>query len=240
MSRGKAAALSLLVVVPAFTVLLGLGTWQVLRLQEKNELLRDRASSFAAAPLALPAAGDLADAAWRRVAATGTFRHEHEFHLWRLRDGEPGYAVLTPFRPLEAPAQPILVERGWVPTSRKEPETRADGQVAGTVTVTGFVRTDLDLRNALTPPNETAHNLWYWVDYDAMGARDGTEYRRGVLVADAAVNAGQYPIGSADLPHVSNNHLQYAITWYSLAASLVVIWALAVRRGSRPTLAKAI
>ena len=238
MSRTAAVLVSLLVLAPAFAVLVGLGTWQTLRLQEKTALLQSRAASFAAEPVALPTAGaDLADAAWRRVHATGTFDHGREFHLWRLRDGEPGYAVLTAFAPTPGDGDrrepPILVERGWVPVDRKNPAARAAGQIAGEVAVTGFLRTDLDARNALTPPNEPDRNLWYWVDYDAMDARDGAVYRRAVLVADATANPGGYPVGAAALPHISNNHLQYAITWYGLAAALVVVSALAARRAAR-------
>ena len=233
MNRRRGAWLSALVTVPAVAMLLGLGTWQVQRLQWKTGLAETRAAAFVQPAVPLPADDSAAAAfAWRRVSVFGTFQHGREFHLWSLRDGAPGYQVLTPLSP-SGSAAAVLVDRGWVPVDRKDSSSRREGQMTGEVALEGYVRTGLEERTWLTPANEPDANIWYWVDFTAMEARDGAGYRRVVVVADAAPNPGGLPLGAAGLPDLVNNHRQYAITWFSLAAALVVIWVLAGRRRSR-------
>lgn len=230
--------LSALVTVPAVAVLLGLGTWQVQRLQWKTQLVETRAAAFVQPAVPLPADDSAAAAlAWMHISVSGTFRHGQEFHLWSLRDGDPGYQVLTPLSPAGAGAA-VLVDRGWVPEDHKDAASRTVGQVGYEVAIEGYVRPGLDARTWLTPANETAANIWYSVDFAEMEARDGEAYRRVVVVEDAASNPGGLPFGAAGLPDLVNNHRQYAFTWFSLAAALVVIWGLAARRardgGRRP------
>ncbi len=223
--------MSTLIALPMFLVLIGLGTWQLDRLEAKLDFIATRDAGFAQAPVALPADNDnLASLAWRRVNVTGRFDHAHEFHLFRTRDGSAGYEVLTPLvRTDGVPGQVVLVDRGWVPLNRKDAATRAAVQVEGVVTVSGFVRVDLEARSMVTPANDAAGNTWYVVDYAAMGERAGATLRPLVVVADATPHPDGLPLGVANPPEVSNNHLGYAFTWFSLAAALALIWGLSLR-----------
>ena len=232
MTRGGRVVLSTLIALPMFLVLLGLGAWQLQRLQLKLEFLAARDVGFAHPPAELTAQDDtLTDLAWRRVTVTGRFDHAGEFHLFRTRDGSAGYEVLTPLvRTDGAPGQVVLVDRGWVPLNRKDAGTRAEAQVEGVVTVNGFVRIDLDARSMVTPVNDVVGNIWYVVDYAAMGTRARATLRPLVVVADATANPGGFPIGVAKPPELPNNHLGYAFTWFSLAAALAVIWGISLRR----------
>lgn len=212
--------------------LLGLGLWQLQRLDEKTTFLDLRQQRFDAAPMELPANDDqLPDSAWRRIAVTGTFDHAHEIHLYRPRGGENGYDVLTPLLPGGDGLRPVLVNRGWVPEQRKDPATRAEAQTAGMVTVTGYLDGSLGIRGRFTPENEPERNQWFWADFDAISARVGLQVRELVLVADATPNPGGFPLANPALPDIPNNHLQYALTWFALAAALVVFWLLLGVRG---------
>ena len=232
MSRSLSVVLATLIVLPAFVLLIALGVWQVHRLAVKQEFMAQRNLGFSQAPVELPGRdGNLQSLAWRRVSVSGRFDHDHEFHLWSIGRGQAGYEVLTPLvRSDGAAGQIVLVDRGWIPIDRKAPAARAAGQVAGEVTVRGFVRIDLDGRSAVTPANDVAGNIWYAVDYPEMSRQSGHFLRTLVVVADATANPGGVPVGINDPPAVSNRHLGYAITWFSLALVLVVIYGLALRR----------
>lgn len=118
-------------------ILVGLGTWQVQRLQWKTALIAEREARLAAEPVPLPAVIDDPDSYnFRPVTVTGRFLHEHELYLaGRNKGRRPGYGVVTP---LERPdGQVILVDRGWVPMELKDPATRPEGQIEGVVTIAG-------------------------------------------------------------------------------------------------------
>ncbi len=232
MSRGMSVLLSSLIALPMLVVLIGLGVWQLQRLEQKQEFMAQRAFGFSQPPVELtPRDSNLQSLAWRRVKVTGRFDHNHEFHLWSLRDGKPGFEVLTPMtRTDNAPGQVVLVDRGWVPVDHKEIATRAEGAVPNAVEVDGFVRIDMDARGPVTPSNDVAKNIWYSVDYAAMSTASALFIRPLVVVADTNPNPGGLPIGIAEPPILPNRHLAYALTWFLLAGTLVVMFGLMLRK----------
>jgi surfeit locus 1 family protein len=132
--------------------------------------------------------------------------------------------VLTPFELTGGGI--VLIDRGWVPVERKAPESRAEGQLAGTQTLEGVVR--LAHGQAwMQPDNEPAHNMWFFVDLPAMVAASGVDLRTDLYVdAGPAENPGKYPVGGQTRIELPNDHLQYAVTWGLLAAALAVIYVL--------------
>ncbi len=239
-------------------VLLALGTWQVQRLQWKRDLIDKRQQALVANPVTL---ADIEagiehgfDVDWLKVKASGQFRHDLERHVYHLRNGKIGWRILTPFI---VPAQFIvLVDRGFVPDDRKDPQSRRlsqpDGQPGtgsqdNSIEITGYVRTDRQA-GMFTPANEPIANRWYNVDLIAMAATLPDDL--GFVEPDKY--AAFLPVfihlepdrnaGSATLPIVDpvnvmlpNNHLQYAFIWYSLAVVLIVVTTVFYRtRTSRP------
>ncbi len=220
-----------LIAIPGILLLLALGTWQVVRLQEKNAINAFRAERVAAEAVPLPArVDDVAAAEFRRVSVTGTFLHDRELHLnARSQRGNTGYDIVTPLmRADEGP--PVLVNRGWVPYERKNPATRKAGQVEGTVTVEGILRTE-PRKGWLMPNNAPARNEWFWFDLPAMvqaaGVPDAAPF---YIEAGPAPNPGGFPIGGQTIVQLPNNHLQYALTWYALAIALGAIYIVSQRR----------
>jgi surfeit locus 1 family protein len=217
--------------VPSLLVLLGLGTWQVERLQWKEAVIAERTARTTATPIALPpptaqlSAEALVDLDYRRATATGEFQHDREMYLAaRTMQGAVGHQVVTPLR--QADGSIVLVNRGWVPDDRKDPGTRATGQLAGTVTIEGAIRAP-GRQHWLQPDNEPEKNRWFWNDLPAMAQHAGVPPERLVpvfLEAGAAGNPGGLPIGGQTRVNLPNDHLQYAITWYALAIGLAVIY----------------
>lgn len=223
-------------------VLLGLGTWQVQRLQWKTALLAQVDERLAAEPASLPAdmAGSaVEDWAWRAVETSGTFRHGASlFRRSQVHDGDVGVAVITP---LERPdGATVLVRRGWLP-EKAAFEDPATARPSGRVTVRGHVRPAAE-KGLFTPDNEPEANNWFWSDVPAMAAAiDRAGASLPIIVQESphspamVAGDGQYPVPQRLAGDLPNNHLQYAITWYSLAAALIVIFILKhIRRTTPP------
>jgi surfeit locus 1 family protein len=216
----------------AFMVLLGLGTWQVQRLQWKEALLEtiDRRIHSAPLPLAEVEAlyASTGDIDYVPVSLTGTFHHAGERHFLATWKGQSGFFVYTPLE--LADGRIVFVNRGFVPYDLKSPATRADGQVSGTVTVTGLARNPLTGKPSwILPDNDPAANVFFWKDRDAMARSAGLRTPVDILPifvdADASPNPGGYPVGGVTLVDLPNSHLQYAVTWYGLALALLGVLA---------------
>lgn len=212
--------------VPALFALLALGTWQVQRLHWKEDLIQ-KLETRATAPAVDPpsASGDLAAFEYRQVRVRGTFRHDRELYLvGRSLRGQAGLHVLTPFERADGP--PILVDRGWVPFDRRDPAGRAQGQIPGTIMLEGLLRLEKG-KGAFQPDNDAQNNSWYFVELDRMAKTAQMPLAKGYyLVAGPMKVPGSLPVAGQWRLKVRNDHLQYAITWFSLAFALLVIYIL--------------
>ncbi len=219
-----------LVLVPvALVILLSLGTWQVNRLHWKEALLADiqARSSAPAADIAeierLNTAGEPID--YRHATASGRYLHDKERHFLATFEGQSGFYLYTPLE--LADGRFLFVNRGFVPYDRKDPATRPESLVEGSQTVTGLARAELtDKPSSLVPDNDETANIFYWKDRARMAASVNLPADRVLpffLDADATPVAGGLPRGGVTQVVLSNNHLQYAITWYGLAFALVAV-----------------
>lgn len=224
-----------------FMILIGLGTWQVERLQWKQDLLATIAARMHAEPLSLDEVelqyGRTGDVDYTPVTATGEFMHDAERHFFATWQGASGYYVYTPLR-LET-GRVVFVNRGFVPFDQKDPKTRQQGQVSGLQTVTGLARNPLPGKpSMMVPDNDPDKNIFYWKDLRAMAILSDLDVDRGVLPffvdADARPNPGGLPRGGVTMINLPNSHLQYAITWYGLAAALAGVMGVMLYRRSRP------
>ena len=233
--------LALLFGVPAIAVLLALGTWQVQRLHWKDALVATISERIAAAPLRLAAieekAAEGAAVDYWPVTAKGRFLHAGERHFLATHQGKSGFFVYTPL--LLDDGRAVLVNRGFVPYDLKDPGKRAAGQFEGEVEISGLARDRLaEKPSSLVPDNDPAKNIFYWKDLDAMAASAGLPAGADVLPffidANEAPHPGGWPAGGVTIIDLPNNHLQYAVTWYGLAAALagvmLVGWLKRVRR----------
>ena len=164
------------------------------------------------------------------VTVSGSFVHEAERHFFSTWEGNSGFDIFTPLH-LED-GRFLLVDRGFVPYDVKDAAKRPEGQVTGTVTITGLARNPLTSKpSSMLPDNDPVKNIFYWKDRDAMAATAGLPAGFTlvpILVdADNTPNPGGLPVGGVTIIDLPNNHLQYAVTWYGLAAALagvLLVW----------------
>lgn len=236
MSRTKIIATGAIVLL-ALAILLSLGTWQVQRLYWKESLLAQIDSRRNADPVDLAVAEQVIakgeDGEYLHVRVSGTFDHARERHFFATFEGQSGFYVYTPLS--LADGRFLWVNRGFVPYDLKEADTRAAGQVAGVVTLSGYVRNRLGAKpSSLLPENEPGRNIFYWKDWQVMTASAGLTPATVLpffVDADATVkNPGGLPKGGVTQFDLPNNHLQYAVTWYGLAAALVAVAGLMLFR----------
>lgn len=209
-------------------VLVGLGTWQIQRLYWKEALIAQLNATMASPPTALPAkANSLQELEFHHVKFTGTYLNKDELYRHAIdKDGKPGFHVVTPFK--LAGGGIVLVDRGFVPKDRRDPASRAAGEIDGETFVTGLLRLP-EAGSWFTPANEPAKNLWFEMNLPAMAMAD---HLTGVMPfyidADASPVPGGLPAGGQTNAHLPNDHLQYALTWYGLAVVAVIYYVLFV------------
>ncbi|MDQ1197809.1 surfeit locus 1 family protein [Rhizobium sp. SORGH_AS 787] len=217
-------------------ILLSLGTWQVKRLYWKEALLSEIELRVHSAPVELGEIETIAasggDIEYRTVRLSGIFDHAKERHFFATHQGQTGYYVYTPLKLDDG--REIFVNRGFVPYEMKEPAKREQGQVTGRVTIEGLARAQLASKpSIMLPDNDVGKNIFYWKDIRAMAKSAGVPADTLVpffVDANAAPNPGGWPKGGVTLIDLPNNHLQYAITWYGLAAALVFVAGFAYVR----------
>ena len=218
----------------ALAVLIGLGLWQLQRLQWKEGLIAQIEARVKAEPVSLKEAVARAsageDVSYLRVRTEGLFDNAKERYLFAVSDGTPGWHVITPLR--TADGEVVLVDRGFVPDAFRDPASRPQGELRDTVVVTGLARPP-ETQGLFIPNNEIPQNRWFWRDLKSMtrsmfweGVKDVAPF---LLEAEKSDVPGGRPLGGQTRLDLPNNHLQYAITWFALALCLVVIYVIYVR-----------
>jgi surfeit locus 1 family protein len=213
-------------------ILLALGSWQVDRLFWKKGLIETRQAQAQMEPIAVPTDVPLDPAmAFRAAYAEGRYLNDQEKYLMaRTRRGNVGFQLITPLE--QEDGRIILVNRGWVPQDYRDPETRPQSLIEGPVRVSGVLRLPSE-KHWAQPENDAIKNQWFYVDVTHMAEDTGAELASPYyLELDATPIPGGLPIGGQAKVDLPNNHLQYAITWYSLALTLIVIFVLYHRRPS--------
>ncbi len=220
-----------------FLILIGLGTWQVVRLEWKQGLIDERQARWSAPATALPQ--DLSDEAallHRRVMVEGRYRHDRELYLpGRSYKGSAGVGVVTPFEMTDG--RGLLVYRGWIPTSRQDPATRSESNPEGTIQIEGVLLPGgWQGSDWVEPGNNAAGNVWFFIDPADMAKTAGLAnpiipLYLGLYRADQEASL---PFTPPPPMEMRNDHLQYAITWYALAVALVVIFFVFSLGSKRP------
>lgn len=220
-----AAVVVIMMTVILTGLLLALGTWQVKRLSWKLDLIQQVEQRAHAAPVDAPSPSQWAsltnpaDYEYRRVRLAGIFRHQDEVQVYTVSDLGPGYWVLTPLQRDDGSL--VIVNRGFVPSDKRDPSTRLEGELPTRVEIVGLMRAP-ETGGLFLRTNDPQNNRWYSrniaqiADAKSLGA-----VAPFYVDADATPNPGGLPIGGKTMLVFPNNHLSYAITWYVLAAMTV-------------------
>jgi surfeit locus 1 family protein len=189
-------------------ILVWLGAWQVQRLAWKEGVIADIEARISGAPIDLPAEPTPEAHRYAPVALSGAFGPEELFVLTSHKTEGAGYLVVSPFT-TEA-GRRILVDRGYIRNEARDavrpaPQTALRGNINWP-----------DDRNSSTPDNDIDGNIWFARDVAAMAAELDTEPLM-VIAAASEADLGTTPL-AVDTGAIKNDHLEYAITWFSLAA----------------------
>ena len=211
--------------IGAIAGLLWLGTWQVHRRAWKLDLIARVDARIHAAPVPAPA-GATRDDEYRRIAATGAFVPGKDSFVQAVTDLGPGWWVMTPLRTTAGPM--VLINRGYVAVRHAPPPP------AATTIVTGLLR-PTEPRGGFLHANDPAADRWYSRDVAAIAQRRALGPVANYFIdADATRGPPGQPVGGLTVIDFPNNHLVYAITWYSLAAMAAagfLTWIVLARRG---------
>lgn len=207
-----------IVTLTAFAILVGLGIWQMQRLEWKNALVAGLESQMAQKPAPLPERIDQPETwQYRRVSMAGSFLHDKRFLIGpRTREGRPGYHLIVPFQRVSGGF--VFVNRGWV-SDETLPRVRP---VAGLVQVDGVAI--VPERTGYTPDNEPSKNQWYWADIEALAKAAGLPGAAPLLVQVTQTPADAVPAGVPVAAEIRNDHRQYAFFWFGMAAVLLVVF----------------
>ncbi len=222
-------------VLLALGVLISLGTWQVMRLQWKEELISTVEARVNAAPIPLidilsqdgeiptyrPVSVETAPASDRRALVQG------------LYDGTPGWYVFTAQRITAGPrvGEIVLVNHGFV----SDAATSAVADFTDQGAITGLARDWVAETGPFAAPPDLNAGRFYSRAGPPLAnylVPDAADEVITALMIDRNDNTapGTMPLGGTTRIEFSNRHLGYAITWYGLAAGLVGVYLVMLRR----------
>ena len=208
-------------------VLLWLGFWQLDRLDWKEAKLAEIGTRMTADPVAVPEAASEAADNYLRVRAEGRLVGPEIHVLTSKKFVGPGFLVI---RKLElADGRAVLVDLGFVPEDQKTTD-RPEVEVA----VTGNLLWPNEIDPWFTPEPDLPGNRWFARDLPAMADTLGAT---PLLIVASAVDPAAPPMPEPVrvAANVPNDHLQYAITWFSLAACWLAMTAYLIWRIRRRT-----
>ena len=213
--------------VLSLIILISLGTWQVKRLIWKEKIIDFYIKQFENKVINLNHINDLTgDIQYRKVKATGIFLNEKEIHITgKTYEGNAGFHVVTPFKMNNGKL--VLINRGWVSEKYRNKDTRSFSLINEETYVTGIVRMP-QKKGYFVPDNDPENNFWFTikpVEIKKYLQLNSTDFFNNFYI-DALRDGKkiELPIGVKGKLNFRNQHLNYAITWYSLALVLTIIY----------------
>ena len=197
-----------------FSILLfcSLGTWQVYRLQWKLDLISEINNGLDSEPVFY---SNLNIINYQKVKFNGIFNFEKQIYLYSLNNkGTPGYDIITPIKINSN--EILLVNRGWI---KKDLKGNKGINNIKSNSFEGIIK-KITKPNPFKPENDIKNNIWYSLKLEDLENFTGYKLKNFVLFLQKNQNnLVKNKIVSPDLP---NNHLKYAITWYSVAISILL------------------
>ena len=191
--------------------LLSLGFWQIYRLNWKLDLIEQIQNSLKNDPVEL---SNIEKKNYLRIKTSGDIDFDKQIYLYNLNDaGKPGFEVINP---IKIGDENYLMNRGWIPFEKKDlPEINLvdQNQIVGTLMLQTKPST-------FKPENDIEKNYWFTLDREDILKFTGRNFSEYVIYLN-----GDYKIPKPRVitAKISNNHKKYAITWFSMALSLIHI-----------------
>jgi len=193
-------------------VFIALGTWQIIRLNWKNNLILEIENSLKKPPVQLLQSNQQN---YLKVKTSGRVDFEKQIYLYNLNDsGTPGFEVLNP---ILIDGENYLLNRGWIPFEKKDtPEINILDQnnIEGTLKTQGR-------KNIFKPDNDIEENYWFSLNREDISKFTGKKFSKYIIYLDGNY---QFPRPKKITANISNNHKKYAMTWFSLAISILLLY----------------
>ena len=192
--------------------LLSLGFWQLYRLNWKLELIEQIENSLKNDPVEL---SNIEKKNYLIIKTSGDIDFDKQIYLYNLNDaGKPGFEVINP---IKIGDENYLVNRGWIPFEKKDlPEINLvdQNQIVGTL----MLQTK---PSSFKPENDIEKNYWFTLNREDILKFTGRNFSDYVIYIN-----GEYKIPKPRVitAKISNNHKKYAITWFSMAISILLIY----------------
>ena len=192
--------------------LLSLGFWQIYRLNWKLELIEKIENSLKNDPVELTS---IEKKNYLRIKTSGEIDFDKQIYLYNLNDaGKPGFEVINP---IKIGDENYLMNRGWIPFEKKDlPEINLvdQNQIVGTL----MLQTK---PSSFKPENDIEKNYWFTLNREDILKFTGRNFSEYVIYLN-----GDYKIPKPRVitAKISNNHKKYAITWFSMAISILLIY----------------
>ncbi len=194
------------------SVFIALGTWQIIRLDWKNNLILEIENSQKNPPVELTQSNKVN---YLKIKTSGSVDFEKQIYLYNLNDtGTPGFEVLNP---ILINGENYLLNRGWIPFEKKDtPEINIIDQtnIVGTIKVQGR-------KNIFKPDNDLKENYWFSLNREDILKFTGKKFSKYIIYLDGNY---QLPKPKKITANISNNHKKYAMTWFSLAISILLLY----------------
>jgi surfeit locus 1 family protein len=216
-----------IVSVIVFLILLSFGTWQIKRLFWKEALIERYLLQSQSNPIKDPI--QLKNKNVEEFKATeisGSFLHKKEIYITgKTFEGNAGFHVITPFKLIDNSI--ILVNRGWVSESYRDPEKRKFSLIKDNIVLEGIIRYP-QKKGYFVPENDGEKGFWFTIKPQEIF--NFIKLKANNLIENYYIDALRQgkkltlPIGITGKPRLRNQHLSYAITWYGLALSLLFVY----------------
>ena len=193
-------------------ILLSLGFWQIYRLNWKLELIEQIENSLKNDPVEL---SNVEKKNYLRIKTSGDIDFDKQIYLYNLNDaGKPGFEVINP---IKIGDENYLMNRGWIPFEKKDlPELNLvdQNQIVGTLMLQTKPST-------FKPENDIEKNYWFTLNREDISKFTGRNFSDYVIYLN-----GDYKIPKPRVitAKISNNHKKYAITWFSMGISILLIY----------------
>ena len=193
-------------------VFIALGTWQIIRLNWKNNLILEIESSLKNPPVELTQSNK---ENYLKIKTSGSVDFEKQIYLYNLSDsGTPGFEVINP---ILIDGDNYLLNRGWIPFEKKntqEINILDQNNIVGTLRIQGK-------KNIFKPDNDIKKNYWFSLNREDVSKFTGKKFSKYIIYLDGNY---QFPKPKKITTNISNNHKKYAITWFSLAISILLLY----------------
>ena len=193
-------------------VLLSLGFWQLYRLSWKLDLINQIENSLKIEPIELQ---NVEKKNYLRIKTSGQIDFKKQIYLYNLNEtGKPGFEVINP---IKIGNEDYLINRGWISFDQKnKPEINVVDQknIIGTLMLQSK-------SSSFKPKNEVDKNYWFTLDREDILKFTGKNFSKYIIYLN-----GNYenPRPRVITAKISNNHKKYAITWFSMAISILLIY----------------